>query len=985
MDMESSTDTCGCCEALAEPAPVRNDPGLPALRYRVDTQPGFYARMLEGLPLARANASEPQSPRPLRRLLSRSSDDPTVAFVDACACVADVLTFYEERIANEGFLRTATERRSVLELARAIGYELKPGVAASVYLSFTVEDAPGSPGVCTLALGTPVQSVPPQGKLPQVFETSADLVAHAEWNALAPRQLRPADMAVIDVPQDGGTTRKALALLGPSGSFPADTLHLQTGLVGKDLFHLDPALAADQTVDAVEVGRVYFTDATTGIAASDLLLFVGKRGTDLVKLVLRAVAVVAEPALKRIRVDVEALPDPQVPLPPPLVTFAVPYLLKPIAAFAKASIATVKFTSSNLTTTVTNQAWHERDLTAMIGIQGWNRANLVKAIATVPSGPSIAPEAGAFSFGGKLGFFGNNGPKWAILPDGTRTNGIPYPLGWDVGDPANAAGGTLGLPRTIWTDSQGAAISPSAYLERALPGVSRASWTVFDAPEEAATVYGVFDAREASRADYGLSGRAMALTLANDDGTAMSSKPSTNFPFRSTTAYVASRKLALADLPIDAAVGPLDTSIELDRMVLGLTVGQPIALTGERHDLPGVDAAEIAFLADIIHADGRSTLVLKQGLTYSYRRSGLKISANVVHATHGETVKEVLGNGDASVANQSFVLKKPPTTFLSAPTPSGVASTLEVRVSGVRWDEVPSLYGVGPDETVYTTRIDDAANMRLTFGDGVRGARLPTGTVNVSARYRSGIGPDGEVNTSTLTMLRAMPLGLRGVTNPIPASGSEGPEKLADARRNAPLTLLTFERVVSLLDYESYARAYPGIGKARGDVLWIDGTSRVYLTVAGATGGVPGVDVLKNLRDSITGASDPSQRFSADAYAQRYFTLSAAIAVDPRYRFKDVQANVTTQLLAGFGFDARDLGQSVTAAEVVALMHTVPGMIAVDILELLPYTDDPPPADPALDAVPAFGARYDAASATPLPAELLLINPAGISLTEMKP
>ena len=45
----------------------------------------------------------------------------------------DVLTFYQERIANEGYLRTATERRSMLELARAIGYELSPGVAASTY------------------------------------------------------------------------------------------------------------------------------------------------------------------------------------------------------------------------------------------------------------------------------------------------------------------------------------------------------------------------------------------------------------------------------------------------------------------------------------------------------------------------------------------------------------------------------------------------------------------------------------------------------------------------------------------------------------------------------------------------------------------------------------------------------------------------------------------------------------------------------------
>ena len=999
MQDDTSLNDCGCCASLNEPPPVRNGPGLPALRYRVDTQPGFYARMLQSLPITPADASKPDSPRPLARLLTRSSDDPTVALVDAAACVADVLTFYQERIANEGFLRTATERRSVLELARAIGYELKPGVAASVYLTFTVEDAPGAPGVCTLAAGTPVQSIPPHGKLPQVFETGDELVAHAEWNALVPRQLRPAGMAVIDVPASTstgpGATRKALVLLGPSGSVPGDTPDLYPNLPSSSLFRLDPDLGANvpvgATVDAIEVGRVYFTDVTTGILVGDLLLFVARNGNNLVKLVLRAVAVTFEAALKRVRVDIEALPDPVKPLPPPLPTFALPYVLKPVLAFARPQIATVQFTSSNLTTTVASQTWRESDLQAMIGIQRWSATSLVKAISTPPlspppSGPPITPEPGAFAFGAKLGFFGNNGPKWAILPDSSHTNGTAYPDGWDEDDPFGNADPrqTLHQSRTIWTDSQGKLISPSAYLERALAGVSRGSWAVVDAPEAVATPYSVFDAREASRADYGLSGRAMALTLAGDDGQVLPTQ-STKFPFRSSTAYVASRKLDLADLPIDSPVGPNDTAIELDRMVLGLTVGQPIALTGERDDLPGVDAAEVALLADIIHADGRSTLVLQRGLTYSYVRASLTISANVVHATHGETVNEVLGNGDASQANQSFVLKKPPTTHLSAPTASGVESTLEVRINGVRWDERPSLYGAESNDLVYTTRIDNDAKMSVTFGDGAQGARLPTGTVNVAAKYRSGIGPDGEVDAGTLTTLRAMPLGLRGVTNPIPASGAEGHEQLADARRNAPLTLLTFERVVSLLDYENYARAYPGIGKARGDVLWINGASTVYLTVAGATGGAPGADVLIHLQQSIAGASDRSQRVVPAAYVQRYFTLSAQIAVDPRYLFADVQANVQATVLAAFSFDARDLGQSVTAAEIMALVHTVAGVIAVDIVELLPYTDDPTPANTSLDAVPAFGARYDAASGLQTPAELLLINPSGVTLTEMAP
>jgi hypothetical protein len=1003
-DTTASLNACDCCEGLQEPPAVSNDPGLPALRYRVDTQPGFYARMLQSLPLVPADPTAPDAPRPLAALLTRASDDPTVALVDAAACVADVLTFYQERIANEGFLRTATERLSVLELARAIGYELKPGVAASVYLTFIVEDAPGAPGVCTLAAGTPVQSVPPQGKLPQVFETSDDLVARAEWNALVPRQLRPADMAITSVAAGtsnatgAALSRNALVLLGPSGSFPEETVGLIPNVSSDDLYRLDPSLGiAGQSVDAIEVGRVYFTDATTGIAPGDLLLFVGKQGSTLVKLVLRVEAVTPETALKRVRVDIAPLPDTQ-QAPPPAPAFIVPYAIRPILSYARPLISTVAFTSTQLITTVANQAWREADLQAMIGIQRWSATSLVRAISTPPppvqpSGPAVAPDAGAYAFGAKLGFFGNNGPKWAILPS-TNTNGIAYRDGWDRDDPFGPASTvprpTLSAQRTVWTDSQGRPltlennVAVNAMLERAVPGVSRGGWTVFDAPEAASQVYVVFDARETSRADYGLSGRAMALTLAGDDGSPIGTQTA-SFPFRTTTAHIASRRLALADLPIDSPVGPGETPIELDGMVLGLVVGQPIALTGQSVDLSGVDVAEIAILKDIVHSDGRTTLTLEKPLVNSYVRGSLKISANVVHATHGETINEVLGNGDAAQPNQSFVLKKPPTTYVSAPTASGVASTLEVRINGVRWDEVPSLYGEGPNDPVYTTRIANDAKMTLTFGDGEQGARLPTGSVNVAARYRSGIGPDGEVAAATLTMLRAMPLGLRGVTNAVPASGAEGPEQLADARRNAPLTLLTFERVVSLLDYENYARAYPGIGKARGDVLWINGAAMVFLTVAGATGGAPGGDVLKNLGLSIAGASDPSQRFEAAAFVQRYFSLGVQIAIDPRYLFADVQAAVHSLLLSSFGFDARDLGQSVTAAEVMALIHTVPGVIAVDITELLPYTDDAPPANVALDAVPAFGALYDVATKVKTPAELLLVNPAAVTVTEMAP
>src|SRR4030095_2724960 len=114
----------------------------------------------------------------------------------------------QERIANESYLRTATERLSVLELARLINYELRPGVAAGAYLAFTIEDTPGAAGQVlavgtsaqiapaslppvTIGSGTKVQSIPRPDEQAQTFETVEEIRARPEWNAIKPRLTQP--------------------------------------------------------------------------------------------------------------------------------------------------------------------------------------------------------------------------------------------------------------------------------------------------------------------------------------------------------------------------------------------------------------------------------------------------------------------------------------------------------------------------------------------------------------------------------------------------------------------------------------------------------------------------------------------------------------------------------------------------------------------------------------------------------------------------
>src|SRR6266540_5456822 len=176
---------CGCCAGLSveTPAALDNRPGLSAIAYRI----GTHSRLLKSMLAELSAAKYPE----LANLRTRERDDFAIALCDAWATIADILTFYQERLANEAFLRTAVERLSILHLARLIGYELAPGVAADTFLAFTLEEAPGSPTRTTIDGGVKVQSVPGPGEKAQTFETVEKFDARVEWNAIKPVTTKP--------------------------------------------------------------------------------------------------------------------------------------------------------------------------------------------------------------------------------------------------------------------------------------------------------------------------------------------------------------------------------------------------------------------------------------------------------------------------------------------------------------------------------------------------------------------------------------------------------------------------------------------------------------------------------------------------------------------------------------------------------------------------------------------------------------------------
>ncbi|PPD30709.1 MAG: hypothetical protein CTY21_12340, partial [Methylomonas sp.] len=194
-------DACGCCEGMDIVTPVStyNRPGLSQIRYRIGTHAGFLESMTARLTGYFLEKQDEQGNikqiYPLQGLTTRDAGDPSIALLDAWATVGDVLTFYQERIANEGYLRTATERRSVVELARLVAYKPRSGVSASVFLAYDI-DANTREAV-SIPAGSRAQSIPGPDELPQTFETSEELKARAQWNNLKPRMTQAQTFATI--------------------------------------------------------------------------------------------------------------------------------------------------------------------------------------------------------------------------------------------------------------------------------------------------------------------------------------------------------------------------------------------------------------------------------------------------------------------------------------------------------------------------------------------------------------------------------------------------------------------------------------------------------------------------------------------------------------------------------------------------------------------------------------------------------------------
>jgi hypothetical protein len=485
-------------------------------------------------------------------------------------------------------------------------------------------------------------------------------------------------------------------------------------------------------------------------------------------------------------------------------------------------------------------------------------------------------------------------------------------------------------------------------LDATYPGILAHNWLVLSRTNYQ-ELYRATAVVEASRADFTLSGKTTRVSLDTNENLSLFQTA-----YRDTMVFAQSELLEIAESPyFDPGTKELlppitGATIQLAQAPSGLVKGQWLVASGK----DSVTGEAITETVQVSAIDG-TTLAVTPPLKKSYVRVSPKpeesfsLNANVAHATHGETVSEILGSGDASERYQQFTLKQSPLTYVSAATASGAQSTLEtttdsgetaygIHVNGLRWHEAPTLFGRGSQEHIYVSRTSDDGKTTVEFGDGVTGARLPSGQDNVRATYRKGIGTDGLVKAGQLTSLLTRPLGIKSVVNPEDATGAQDRESLDDAKTNAPLTVLTLDRTVSLQDYEDFSRSFAGIAKALATWTWDGQTKRVFITVAGPDGAEikQDSDTYMNLLTALQQAGDPFVSLRVKSYRPAYFRFAGKVKIDPDYQSDVALAAVEAALREQFSFDVRAFGQPVFLSEVIAAVQAVPGMIAVDVNKL---------------------------------------------------
>jgi predicted phage baseplate assembly protein len=327
-----------------------------------------------------------------------------------------------------------------------------------------------------------------------------------------------------------------------------------------------------------------------------------------------------------------------------------------------------------------------------------------------------------------------------------------------------------------------------------------------------------------------------------------------------------------------------------------------------------------------------------------------RIAFNAVRAHHAADIAQPEHLGiSTGRAQQDFSFRHKPVVAHS--------SKLTVRAAGslaqVPWTEEPSWDSVGPHANSYVLAPETG---QITFGDG-RIGRVPQAGADIEVQYQVGGGAAGNVPACTLKVPAPwsawpIPVADIAISMPVAATGGTDAELLSAALVRAYVELTEVSRAVTLSDFQTLARAVPGVPVARAFALANYDPDFPCFSAAGCVTVVvlppcpdtqpqptPGfleavARYLERRRPVTTEVRVVGPSYTIVSVSAR---LNAVSGVDAQMLAQQAQAALAAflnPLLGGPQQNGWPVGRGVYSAEILTLLNALPGVVYVDALTL---------------------------------------------------
>lgn len=319
-----------------------------------------------------------------------------------------------------------------------------------------------------------------------------------------------------------------------------------------------------------------------------------------------------------------------------------------------------------------------------------------------------------------------------------------------------------------------------------------------------------------------------------------------------------------------------------------------------------------------------------------------------VQALEGVTILDEVVGVSSGGLDQRFGLRQTPV----------ISTSVQVRViedpltGGDVWFPTNALLNVESTDNAYAWSLDGNDALTIIFGDGVNGRVPPRGSV-IHATYRVGGGADGNVIAGSINVIvdptdvvfptadpnHPTPISATttipaiSVINKAASGGGANSESLDSIRVNAPKSLRTLDRAVSLSDYETLATGIPQVHIAKAKAVGAVFTN-ITLYVAASNGSQVTQDVLNAVVSYFGPRKMAGVTVVAATPTYSKIDIGVTVVIDPRYNQDAVSQSVNASVLALMAFDNVSFGQRVAIGDVYTAALSHPGVTNVVVSKI---------------------------------------------------